>query len=194
MTMAPEVKRPHNQDMSDEELARLCQECLPGDPRPFRALVVRYHDRVINTAYRLLGDFQDAEDVAQEVFLKIYRGLPDFRATSSFSTWLHRITINTCKNELRHRSRQPSLLEPDLESLGIHLPTLPSAEQVIIARQQRDVIQETLDRLSETHREALILRDVQGLSYQEIAEVLEIDLSAAKMRVRRARLAFQETL
>jgi len=186
------VERPHAQDTSDEELVRLCQERLPGDPRPFRILVARYRDQVINTAYRFLGNPHDAEDVAQEVFLKAYRNLFDFRVTSSFSTWLYRITVNTCKNKLRHRSRRPSLLEPDLESLGILLPTAPSAEQAVIVREQRDVIQETLNRLSRPHREALILRDVQGLSYQKVAEVLEIGLSAAKMRVRRARLAFRE--
>ncbi len=190
--MLIEVEQSHDQNVSDEELARLCQERQPGDPRPFRALVARYRDQVINTAYRFLGDLPDAEDVAQEVFLKVYRGLPDFRATSSFSTWLYRITVNTCRNELRRRSRRPSLLEPDLESLGIPLPTIPSVEQVVIIHEQRDAIQDTLDRLSETDREALILRDVQGLSYQEITAVLGIGLSAAKMRVRRARLAFQE--
>jgi RNA polymerase sigma-70 factor (ECF subfamily) len=146
------VEQPCDQNVSDEELARLCQERLPGDPRPFHALVARYRDQVINTAYRFLGDLHDAEDVAQEVFLKAYRGLPDFRATSAFSTWLYRIMV----------------------------------------RQQRDAIQDTLDRLNEANREALILRDVQGLSYQEISAVLEIGLSAAKMRVRRARLAFRE--
>jgi RNA polymerase sigma-70 factor (ECF subfamily) len=190
--MLTKVEQPHTHDVSDEELIRLCQERLPGDPRPFHALVTRYRDRVMDTAYRFLGDRLDAEDVAQEVFLKVYRGLPGFRATSSFSTWLYRITINTCKNELRRRSRRPSLLEPDLESLGIPLPTTPSVEQVVIVHEQRDAIQDTLDRLSETDREALILRDVQGLSYQEISAVLEIALSAAKMRVRRARLAFRE--
>jgi RNA polymerase sigma-70 factor (ECF subfamily) len=154
--------------------------------------VDRYRDQVINTAYRFLGDPHDAEEMAQEVFLKVYRGLPAFRAESSFSTWLYRITVNTCKNELRRRSRQPTLLDPDLESLGILLPTVPSAEEVLIAHQQRDAIQETLNRLSVADREALILRDVQGFSYQEIAEVLGIGLSAAKMRVRRARLAFRE--
>ena len=186
------MEQPCDQDLSDGELVRLCQERLPGDLRPFRTLVARYRDQVINTAYRFLGDPHDAEDVAQEVFLKVYRGLPGFRATSSFSTWLYRITVNTCQNELRHRSRQPSLLEPDLEGLGIRLPTVPSAEQVTIAREQRDAIQDTLNRLSETDREALTLRDVQGLSYQEISAVLGIGLSAAKMRVRRARLAFRE--
>ena len=187
-----EVEQSHDQNVSDEELARLCQERLPGDPRPFRTLVARYRDQVINTVYRFLGNRSDAEDVAQEVFLKVYRGLPDFRAMSAFSTWLYRITVNTCRNELRRRSRRPSLLAPDLESLGISLPTTPSVEQVLIVRQQRDAIQDTLDRLNETDREALILRDVQGLSYREISAVLGIGLSAAKMRVRRARLAFRE--
>jgi RNA polymerase sigma-70 factor (ECF subfamily) len=182
----------YGQGLSDEELVRLCQKQLPGDPRPFRALMDRYCDQVINTAYRFLGDPHDAEEVAQEVFLKVYRGLPAFRSESSFSTWLYRITVNTCKNELRRRSRQPTLLDPDLESVGIPLPAVPSAEEVVIARQERDAIQETLNCLSVTDRETLILRDVQGLSYQEIAEVLGISLSAAKMRVRRARLAFRE--
>lgn len=186
------MEQPRNQDVSDEELVRLCQERLPGDPRPFRTLVTRYRDQVINTAYRFLGTPRDAEDVAQEVFIKVYCGLPGFQTASSFSTWLYRITVNTCKNELRHRRRRPTLLEPDLESLGILLPAAPSAEQAVTTREQRDAIQETLDRLGETDREALILRDMQGLSYREIATVLGIGLSAAKMRVQRARLSFRE--
>jgi RNA polymerase sigma-70 factor (ECF subfamily) len=80
------VEQPWGHDVSDAKLIRLCRERLSGDPRPFRTLVARYRDQVINTAYRFLGDPHDAEDVAQEVFLKVYRGLPDFRATSSFST------------------------------------------------------------------------------------------------------------
>ncbi|MBC8449832.1 MAG: sigma-70 family RNA polymerase sigma factor [Chloroflexi bacterium] len=190
--MLTKVEQPHAHDVSDEELIHLCQERLPGDPRPFYALVARYRDRVINTAYRFLGDPRDAEEMAQEVFLRVYRGLVDFQAASSFSTWLYHITVNTCKNELRRRSRQPTFLEPDLESLGILLPTASSAEQVIIAHEQQDAIQETLNQLNATDREALILRDIQGLSYQEIAAVLGVGLSAAKMRVRRARLAFRE--
>jgi len=182
----------HDHGPSDEELVRLCQERLPGDRRPFRALAKRYRDKVINTAYRFLSDQQDAEDVAQDVFLKVYRGLSEFRAEASFSTWLYRITVNTCKNELRRRSRYPTLLEPDLETLGIYLSNTPSAEQSVLTREKRDIIQRTIEQLPATHREALILRDIQGLSYRETAAVLEIGLSAAKMRVRRARLAFRD--
>ncbi|MGD2164648.1 MAG: sigma-70 family RNA polymerase sigma factor [Anaerolineae bacterium] len=170
----------------------MCQERLPADRRPFRILMARYRDKVVNTAYRFLSDPRDAEDAAQDIFLKVYRGLCDFRAESSFSTWLYRITVNTRKNELRRSSRHPTLLTPDLEGLGIHVPTMPSAEQTVIAHGRRDAIQATIGQLSETHRETLILRDIQGLSYQEIAQVLEIGLSAAKMRVRRARLAFRD--
>jgi RNA polymerase sigma-70 factor (ECF subfamily) len=182
----------HDQELSDEALVRLCQERLPDDPRHFRLLVTRYRDRVVNTAYRFLGDRRDAEDIAQEVFLRVYRALSDFRAESSFSTWLYRVTVNTSKNQLRRRSRRPTLLEPDLDSLVTRLPTNPSAEQRVLTREKRDMIQNTIEQLPTTHREALILRDLQGLSYREIAEVLDIGLSAAKMRVRRARLGFQE--
>ncbi|MEA3340802.1 MAG: RNA polymerase sigma factor [Chloroflexota bacterium] len=186
------MKQLPDQNLSDEKLVHLCQGRAPGDSRPFRALAARYRGRVINTAYRFLGNPHDAEDAAQEVFLKVYRGLPGFQSASSFSTWLYTITVNVCKNRLRRRSRRPTLLEPDLKSMGVRLPKTPSAERAAIAHERRDSIQETLNRLSETQREALILRDVQGLGYQQIAEVLGIGLSASKMRVRRARLAFRE--
>ena len=180
------------QGLPDEELVRLCQERLPDDPRAFHVLVERHRGYVISVAYRFLGNLHDAEEAAQEVFLKAYRGLPAFRCESAFSTWLYRITINTCKNELRHRSCRPTLLDSDLESLGFFLPPEPSAEDSALAHEQNDAVQEALDGLSVNDREALILRDVEDLSYQEIAQVLGISLSAAKMRVRRARQAFRE--
>lgn len=186
------IEQPQGQDLLDKELVRLCQERLPDDPRAFHLLVERHRGHVVSVAYRFLGNLHDAEEAAQEVFLKAYRGLPTFRCESSFSTWLYRIVINTCKNELRRRSRRPTLLDPDLESLDFFLPPEPSAEDSALAHEQNDAIQGALDRLSANDREALILRDVEDLSYQEIAQVLGISLSAAKMRVRRARLAFRK--
>ena len=170
----------------------LVHQAQDGDRQALEKLVARFDRYVFGVALLTLGNRAEAQDAAQEALIKAIRGLSKYDGRAAFRTWLYRITVNTCRNELRRRSRQPTLLEPDLESLGILLPTASSAEQVIIAHEQQDAVQETLNQLNATHREALILRDIQGLSYQEIAAVLGIGLSAAKMRVRRARLAFRE--
>ncbi len=177
--------------LSDEELVALCRQRLPGDSRPFTALVLRYQQRVLATCFRFMGDWDDAEDQAQEVFIKVYGGLRRFEGRARFSTWLFQIAVNVCRTALRKRSRRPKLAEAPLLDLGRLLPSSESAEEVIVARAEADMVNQALQTLREDEREVLTLREAAGLTYQEIAETLDIGLSAAKMRVMRARLALR---
>ena len=185
----------HKKDtpLSDEELVALCKERLPGDPRPFTALVNRYQQRVLASCFRLMSNRHDAADQAQEVFIRVYRGIHRFEERAKFSTWLYRITINTCRTALAKRARRPLLEESPLPNLETQLPVAESPESAVLAQAEIDLIEQALRNLSTDEQTILILRETDGLSYQEIADVLEIGLSAAKMRVMRARLALQRT-
>ena len=177
--------------LSDEELVALCKKRLPGDPRPFTTLVSRYERQVFATCFRLMGDRQEAEDQAQEVFIRVYRGIPRFEGRSKFSTWLFQVAVNTCRTALKKRTRRPKLDERPLLNLESRLPSPESPEESTFAQVEVDNLTEALQTLSEDERIILTLRETDDLSYQEIADVLGIGLSAAKMRVMRARLGLQ---
>ncbi len=178
--------------LSDVELVGLCQTRGAKDDRPFSELFHRYQTQVWRTCYRFAGNTGDAEDLTQEVFFKAYRGLPAFERRSSFKTWLHRITINTCQNELRKRRRQPALAETPMEDLdevlaGDHLRNGHADRHINWLH-----LDQYLSEIRQEDREALYLRDVEGRPFSEIAESLGISLSAAKMRVYRTRLEIQK--
>jgi len=177
--------------LTDEELVTLCRKRLPGDTRPFEVLVVRYADKVRATCFRILGDWHEAEDQGQEVFIKVWRGLPRFEGRSSFSTWLYRIAINTCYSALDRRRRRPLTDGVSFDALHDRAAASPSPEQVVMAQSEVALLSKALTALTEEARIVLTLRETNGLSYQEIAAVLDIGLSAAKMRVARARLALR---
>jgi len=177
--------------LADEELVALCQKRLPGDTRPFEALVVRYEAQVRATCFRILGDWHEAEDQAQEVFIKVWRGLPGFEGRSSFSTWLYRIAMNTCYNALDRRKRRPLLDIVSVDVLEDRAADSASPEQAVMAQAELKLLSRALERLTADERSVLALRETNALSYQEIATVLDIGLSAAKMRVARARLALR---
>jgi RNA polymerase sigma-70 factor (ECF subfamily) len=177
--------------LTDEALVALCYVHSPGDTRPFEALVVRYADKVRATCFRILGDWHEAEDQAQEVFIRVWRGLPHFEGRSSFSTWLYRITINTCHNALDKRRRRPVADGGSFDALYDLAAASPSPEQAVIAQSEIALLSKALAALTVDERIVLTLRETNGLGYQEIAAVLDIGLSAAKMRVARARLALR---
>ena len=178
-------------ELTDGELTALCRRHLPGDTRPFEALVVRYEGKVRATCFRILGDWDEAEDQAQEVFIRVWRGLPHFEGRSSFSTWLYRIAINTCCSALDKRRRRPLSDGASFDALTDRAAASPSPEQAVMAQDEWDRFAKAIEALTAGERIALTLRETNALGYPEIATVLGIGLSAAKMRVARARLALR---
>jgi RNA polymerase sigma-70 factor (ECF subfamily) len=183
-----------------EALVRRCQQTLPEDTRAFERIVALYKERVFVTAYRLMGNHLDAEDQAQEVFLKVYRGINNLDDPATLTTWIYRITTNTCFDALSKQKRRPPttpLAPPDREENedSRYADTRsPSPEDVALQGEIRACLEQTLAGLDATGRAVLILRDIEDRPYQEIAEILSIGMSAVKMRIHRARLAFQQLL
>lgn len=174
-------------DLPDDELVVLCQAQGSHDDRPIQELFHRYQNMVWRVCYSFMRNPQDAEDLTQEVFLRIYRSLPQFEGRSSLKTWIYRIALNTCKNEIRHRSRRPQAAEADVQTLADVLPATTTTEgewQKIHTNRQLAM---AFSRLRPEEYDILTLRDVEERPYTEIAEMLSINLSAAKMRAKRAR-------
>ncbi len=186
------------ESLPPQTLARLCQQTLPEDARAFEALVGQLKARVYATAYRLMGNRQDADDQAQEVFVKVYRGIQDLDDPATVTTWVYRLTVNTCLDALRKRARSPNTTAAAPPSADrdegpqYAAPNAATPEEVALRRELRDCLEDVLQRLDPGDRAILVLRDVEEQAYQEIAETLAIGLSATKMRIHRARLAFQQ--
>lgn len=189
------------QNLPNDELVRLCQRSSPNDTRAFEELVSRYKRRVFSITYRLMGNQQDAEDQAQEAFLKVYRGLHTLEDPAGVTAWISRVTTNTCLDALARRQRQPQTtpLEPmddagETEEVRYADTHSPTPEEAALRGEVRSCLERTLMRMESTSRIALTLRDVEDYSYQEIADQLEVGLSAVKMRIHRARQQFQQLL
>lgn len=176
---------------SDAELvARLKRR--PDDWRSFETLVRRHQTRVVTNCRYLSRSSADAEDLAQEVFVKAFFGLGGFEGRSSFGTWVYRLKINHCLNYLEQMRRRTFVPvdEPALESEPA-MQTPPEVLGDLAAGEERQRIQRILDSMADTLRVPLLLRDLDGLSYQEIADTLNVGLSAVKMRIRRGREEFR---
>lgn len=174
---------------SDQQLVERCRLARDGDYRPFEELVLRHQGRVVANCRYLTGSPSDAEDLAQEVLLKAFCGLGGFEERASFETWLTRIKTNHCINFLKKKRLVTVQLDPQRMD---HVATMqPRALRVIEAADVEARVGEVLLELNETLRVPLVLRDMDGLSYEEIAEHLEIGLSAVKMRIKRGREEFR---
>ncbi len=183
---------------SDENLVQRAKE---GDVRAFAELMERHQTRIHHLCLRFLGDVGLAEDVVQETFLAAWNALSTFRGDSAFGTWVHRIAVNRSRNRLlsdRRRHREMHLAidgadDDDDPPLQLPDPT-GGPDAVLLGRQVDDVIQGALDRLDEEQRVVLVLRDVQDLSYEEIADVLSVPRGTVKSRIHRARAALSAIL
>ena len=194
-------------DTSDDGVAepfeaRLVARCRRGDPEAFDELVDRYQSKVFNLAYRLLGDPDEAADVSQEAFLRIYRGIQRFHGGSALTTWVYRIVHNLCLDEMKKKRRRPQVAsdpgdaeETGAETLLDRLPDERAEPQAQILGRERDLlVRAAIARLKEHHRDVLVLYDLQGLSYNEIAAILSTNVGTIKSRLNRARLALAEEL
>lgn len=161
-----------------------------GDESAFESLVHLYEKRVFALAVRMCGNQEDAAEAAQEAFLAAWQGLRFFRGDSSFSTWLYRLTSNTCVDLLRREGRHRSAAGPSLddEELNRDVPdTAPSPQEEAERRELRAQIEEGLRALSPEHRQVLVLREMHQLSYDEIADTLDLDVGTVKSRISRGR-------
>jgi RNA polymerase sigma-70 factor, ECF subfamily len=184
--------------LSPEDLTRWCQRTLPHDTRAFQQLVTTYKLRVFRTAYRMIGNKADAEEIAQDVFLKVYQNIHSLDDPATLTAWIYRITVNVCLNELRRRKRRPNSVPMtptngnDSEDAILIDSVNATPEEQALRRELQRCIEAVLGQLNAVERAVVVLRDLENRSYQEIADSLRIGLSAAKMRIHRARLAFQE--
>jgi RNA polymerase sigma-70 factor (ECF subfamily) len=180
-------------DRTDGELVVLSKGAGEGDMRAFEVLVERYQRKILANCRYLTRAPNDAEDLAQEVFVKAFFGLKRFEGRSKFSTWLQRIKINHCLNfnQKKQGKHTVDIEEPGMEARsGLYTP--PKGDLNLESLDQRRRIGRVLDSMTATLRVPLLLRDLDGLSYQEIADGLNIGLSAVKMRIKRAREEFRE--
>ena len=172
----------------------LVRRVLDGDASAFGTLVERHGTRVYNLCLRILGDREDARDAAQETFVAALRKLAQFRGDAAFTTWLHRVTVNTCYDELRRRKRRPMLhvMPPD-DPDRPHEPGPPVADHADEVAGTLDVAA-ALAAVPEEFRVALVLADVQDLPYEEIGRILDVPLGTVKSRVHRGRIALARAL
>ncbi len=179
------------------ETNELVARHLSGDARAFGELVGRYHGRLLNFTHRMIGDRERAEDLVQEAFIRVSRHLHRFDPSKKFSTWVYTIASNLAKNELRSHRRSPLVFYQSARAPGDedHSPlqyedSRSRPDDMFAGRQLKELVETTLARLSPQYRQVLILREFEGRSYEEIAEIAGCNLGAVKSRLHRARACF----
>jgi len=189
--------RPMSERDADWQLVERVQR---GDKRAFDLLVSKYQRKLFRLLSRLIRDQAEIEDVAQEAFIKAYRALPNFRGESAFYTWLYRIAINTAKNYLVAQGRRaPTQTEADIEDAenfedGDSLRTEDTPERMLLSKQVAEAVNRAIERLPAELRTAIVLRELEGLSYDEIAASMNCPIGTVRSRIFRAREAVAEEL
>lgn len=187
----------HNNAVENEELIGRAKN---GDMSAFEQLILAHEKIVYNVALRTLNNIEDAKDISQEVFIKAFRSIEKFDGRSSFSTWIYRITMNTCIDEVRRRKGKSTVSfeeEMDAEEGSWKQqyadPGDTPEEKALRVEEQGEILT-ALNQISEEHKTVIILRDVQGLSYDEIAEITGLTLGTVKSRISRARIQLKQEI
>ncbi len=185
--------------MTESELIRKCKQ---GNREAFNHLVLEYQSRVVNMCYGMLSNREDAYDAAQEVFIKAYRGIGNFREKSSFSTWLYRITANVCSDFLRKRQKSVSTVsinikddsDDDINAAEKLADNAPLPEERAELAEKYEAIRIAMSELKEEYRIIITLCDIRGMNYEEISAILRIPHGTVKSRLNRARTALRKKL
>jgi RNA polymerase sigma-70 factor (ECF subfamily) len=186
--------------MAPLEDRQLIERCRSGDREAFDELVRRYEKQAYNLAYRLSGNYHDASDVVVEAFVRVFQGLHTFRGEANFGTWLHRVVVNTFLDmRKRSKGRQNVSLEEQLELDGDTLTrqiedTSPGPEELVEKEEREEVLQRAIAQLPPERRILIVLYHFENLSYEEIAQMLNLPVGTVKSRLNRARLALREIL
>ncbi|MBI5557320.1 MAG: sigma-70 family RNA polymerase sigma factor [Deltaproteobacteria bacterium] len=185
-----------NNDGLKAETDKLVQDFLNGDIQAFNRLVLLFQTKIYNLALNYVKNPEEAKDLAQDVFITVYRSLPKLREKEKFTPWLYQIAINHCRNRYKKLSRRGYFSNISLDDEDTHLQ-LPGDEGPEISLQRKNTInlvRTTIDSLGEAEREILLLRDVQELAYDEISAILDIPLGTVKSKLNRARSSLKERL
>ena len=190
----PDVKAVTAPTLSDQQLVERVQA---GDKRAFDLLVLKYQHKIISLVGRYVKDHHEAMDVSQEAFIKAYRALANFRGDSQFYTWLYRIAINTAKNYLVARNRRPPDVDVEVNEYGDYgsvdvMADVDTPENLMARDQLQDKVFATLEKLPDDLRMALTLREFEGMSYEQIAEVMDCPVGTVRSRIFRARDAIDK--
>jgi len=182
---------------AEQDDSAVVRACLDGDGRAFTELVLRYQARLLNFVYRSIGDRERAEDLVQEAFIRVHRHLQRFDQSKKFSTWVYTIASNLAKNELRNRSRNPLVLFQTIKKNweADHRPiqfedVRSRPDDLYRKRHLRELVEASVAQLPEHHRAVFVLRELEGKSYEEIAEITGCNLGTVKSRLNRARNSF----
>ena len=178
--------------MDERELIARLQK---RDEAAFEELIRQYEKKVYTLCFRMCGNSEDAEEAAQDAFLALWRGIDRFRQESSLSTWIYRLATNACIDTLRRRKKQSGSVSLDDEELFVDaVDTSPQPQETVEHREAQKLLQEGLSALPEEYRNILLLREVEGLSYSEISETLELELGTVKSRISRGRTLLRNFL
>ncbi len=185
-----------SEQITDQVLIERVQN---GDKQAFNLLVIKYQNKVCNLIARYVSNQGDIPDVAQEAFIKAYRALPGFRGESAFYTWLYRIVVNTAKNYLVAQGRRPPANDVDAEEAEYYeessaLKEISNPENLMLSDEIRQVVFSTIESLPDDLKTAITLREIEGLSYEEIAEVMECPVGTVRSRIFRAREAVDKRI
>lgn len=193
-----------NSSIHTEEEQVLVDRCRQGDREAFTGLMLRYEKQIYNFTYRMLGNAEEAQDLTQDVFIAVFRGIKSFRAEAKFSTWLYRIALNQTRNRIKYLSRRnffnrKTRPEEPGRTLSADNPEVladpaPSPEHWAMTKDLAAQVQQCLDQMPPQSRQLLVLRDVQGFSYEELGEMLSLNQGTVKSRLHRARNTLQKHL